>query len=182
MAYLEMEFETLADLQWEAKRGLSQFENELWDLIGKDFNNLTTDSYYKSLEVHAIENDARLSEEAQDFIMEAGFEKVYLRHRDGWETHYTLGLYPASKGWRKRWVAAPEEGLPNRGYFEVSYWPESWNKNKEWLEVGYVKIVPDPLEREDYEPETDVEKPHHETWMGNFLFLYGKYRGILGSI
>jgi hypothetical protein len=76
-----------ADLAFEFDKVKAEFEDDLFDLI--NFDSIGWDFYDISLELYNVDNGARLSEEAQRFIYDAGFRKVYLNYSDGWEVHYS---------------------------------------------------------------------------------------------
>ena len=146
-----------AELMFEYHRYESKFTDALGDAGLEEFDRVSGDYYDGSLEILKVGNDERLSEAAQRVIFDAGFAKVYVNHQDGWETHYSWGTEPfkAVRGWRRRYVSDPEAkttnvvvGEPNPGYYEISYWPESWtsDRTKEWLADGYMRVVPDPLD------------------------------------
>jgi len=73
---------------------------------------------------------------------------------DGWQTHYTLGSNELPvRGWRRRYVSDAGvdttrviAGYEDNGYYEISYWPEGWDRWRNWLETGYMRLVPDPLD------------------------------------
>lgn len=118
----------------------SAFEDKLNEVLGGgDYEDIGWDSYDCSLEICKVSNDIRLSIEAQKFIFDSGFSKVYVNHNDEWETHYGWGAeFKPQRGWRRK---RTEKG------FLISYWPEGWTgKSLEWKDNGYMTIVPDPLE------------------------------------
>lgn len=127
--------EPFAEIFFKYRSAVDDFEEELADL-GVSFSRLGCDDYDTSLEIYEAQNDCRLSDECQIFIYKSGFIKVYVNHRDGWETHYTWTDGTPVRGWRR---------LRREGGFDISFWPEQWTKT-EWLENGYMRIVPDPLE------------------------------------
>lgn len=140
---------------WEFQTVKSVWEDGFCDLLadGEDYERLGTDSYDCSLEIIGATADWRLSSAQQNYLSESGFSIVYINHNDGWETHYTLhrGGLPV-RGWRRRYVSDPNAatdrviaGEPDPGYYEISYWPESWG-NRKWRETGYMRIIPDPLD------------------------------------
>lgn len=121
----------------EFQRERSSFEDELHDLNVGDYDSLGYDGYDSSIEFYGCEDVMRLTPEQQRVVIRAGFLKAYVNHRDGWQTHYSFGKEGQPvRGWRRKSVD---------GGFLISYWPDAWS-NKEWLETGYMKIVPDPLE------------------------------------
>lgn len=128
------------------------FEELLAEAGFEDYDTIGHDHYDSSIEFYKVGNDARLSDKAQQIIHEAGFAKAYVNHHDGWETHYKWGEpFAAYVGWRRR---RTENG------FEVSYWPEGWTK-REWLETGYITIVPEPTR--DPHPEAECRSPPPES-------------------
>lgn len=160
-----------SELWWDFLRAREVFEDSLLEVLGGDFDNIGTDDYDSSLEIYAVDNHVRLSEAAQRLICDAGFGKVFVNHKDGWETHYTWDWrkpFKAERGWRRRYVSDPDakttnvvSGPPNPGYFEISHWPDGWNNHrltKDWLSSGYMRVVGDPLSdgaptRQDAAPE-----------------------------
>lgn len=92
------------NLQHEWERWLTllgQFEDELCDMGAGDFDHLGHDPYDMSIEFLKCDNDMRLSEDAQRFVRNSGFQVAYLNHDDGSETIY-------------RWAAGDSE--PHPGY------------------------------------------------------------------
>jgi hypothetical protein len=143
----------LADAMFAYHFAEAEFEDTLAE-SGFEYDKLGGDHYDNSVEFYGVPPDARLNEQQQKMVFDAGFSIAYLNHTDGWETHYSRrdGEIKACRGWRRRYVSDPAAkttnviaGPPNPGYFEISYWPEGW-KQKEWLDTGYMRIVPDPLE------------------------------------
>lgn len=143
---------------WDWQHRQAVWEDCFCDLLreGQDYDKLGTDDYDASLEIYGATNDWRLTREQQEYLQVAGFAKVYVNHQDGCETHY--GLHGATlpvRGWRRRYVSDSTvettnviAGEPNPGYYEISYWPEGWNTpgTADWLETGYMRVVPDPLD------------------------------------
>ena len=131
----------------------STFTDALCDAGFGGFKSIGGDHYDCSIEFYGVDNSARMSPEQQRLVFEAGFIKAYVNHEDGWETHYFWGKeFSPQRGWRRRYVNDPNAtttnvvgGPPKPGYYEISYWPEGW-ETKQWLETGYMRIVPDPLE------------------------------------
>lgn len=141
---------------WEFLRRKSEWEDDFCDLLAdniEDYDKLGTDDYDGSLEICGATNDWRLSEVQQRYLANAGFYKVFVNHKDGWQTHYTFSNHSVPvRGWRRRYVSDASAttdrvmlGDPNPGYYEISFWPESWGE-KDWLETGYMRLVPDPLD------------------------------------
>jgi hypothetical protein len=118
-----------------------------------DYVSIGGDSYDVSIEFYSVAPDARMNEAAQLVVFDAGFGMAHVNHTDGWETHYRWGKeFKKARGWRRRYVKDPRAtttrviaGDPDPGYYEISYWPEGWSR-KEWLESGYMRIHPDPLD------------------------------------
>jgi hypothetical protein len=162
--YMGHRTDNVAGKVWAAEHLFSAFEDALESLIG-EFDGLGHDSYDQSLEIYGAPEDTRLSEEAQKLIRDAGFGMVYLNHHgrgvraNAWETIYSgLGREALPvRGWRRRYITDASAGTTReiggddpeeRGYYEISYWPEGWNSpcSIADLERGYFRIVPDPLE------------------------------------
>lgn len=129
----------LSDRLFDAVNAEAELEDALSD-AGVEFESLGWDGYDCSVEILGVPAGYRLSEAAQRIIHGAGFAKVYVHHADKWETHY--GFKPGepfapSEGWR---VSYPcRRGEPEKGILveaPVPGWPP------EWLETGYVIIVP----------------------------------------
>ena len=155
--YMGHRTDSIAGKLWSANFMFNRFEEQLDHLVG-EFERLGHDHYDQSLEIRETANDARLSEDAQRLIRDAGFCKAYVNHLDGWETHYSFGdrTLPV-RGWRRRYVREPTSaydrviaGDPDPGYWEISYWPEGWNSPGMIAEreAGHYRIVPDQLEKD----------------------------------
>lgn len=158
--YMGHRTDNIAGKVWAARHLFSRFEDDLKDLIG-EFEKLGHDDYDQSLEIWGAPANARLGEEAQRLIRDAGFGRVYLNHglpgdEGRWETLYTFrdGPLPV-RGWHKRYVSDPSvsttrvlAGPADPGYYEISYWPESWNDARSLaeLESGYYRVIPDPFD------------------------------------
>jgi hypothetical protein len=132
----------------------SEFEDALSAAGFEDYGSIGWDEYDNSIEFYKVRDDVRLNEAIQRIVFDAGFSVAFVNHKNGWETHYNWrsGDFKISRGWRRRYVrdvAAKTTnviaGEPDPGYFEISYWPEGWT-HKEWLDTGYMRIVPDPLD------------------------------------
>lgn len=139
---------SLAAKWWEAMAVESAISDGIFERGCEDFDSIGGDDYDNSIEIYGAGVDVRLSAECVEWLLgEAGFSKIYLNHTDGWQTHY-----PAQRGyWRRRYVSDPTAtttnviaGPPNPGYFEVSYMPDGFPAA--WLESGYMRVVPDPLQ------------------------------------
>jgi hypothetical protein len=140
-----------ANLAFDFSLAQSDFEDKLIELMGPDvdFTHIGWDHYDSSLEIYAASNDVRLSAECQKFIYDNGFFLIFVNHQDGWETHYSWTIkdtengFKPKKGWRRKAKQSQDGNGP--GWY-ISYWPEGWGK-RDWLETGYMVIVPDPLEQ-----------------------------------
>lgn len=142
-------------VMFDYHEAVSEFEGALCEAGFGAFNRVSGDYYDNSLEIYEVAPDARMGEAAQRVVFDAGFRTAYVNHKDGWETHYTWDHskpFAPVRGWRRRYVKDPNAsttnvivGEPNPGYYEISYWPDCWD-NKSWLDSGYMRIVPDPLE------------------------------------
>ena len=139
--------------------GESEFDDAMVEAGFGRYEGIGFDHYDNSIEFLRVACDARMSPSAQEVVYNAGFSKAYVNHKDGWETHYSWKPqepFKLSRGWRRRWVADPavnttrsvgQRPAPeNAGYYEISYWPDGWEKQKNWLDTGYMRIVPDPLD------------------------------------
>lgn len=85
----------LADRLFDAHRVIGRAEGELYEeleRLGVPVDDLGWDDYDESVELLGVAADYRLSVDAQRFLYEAGFQKVYVNHVDKWETHYTFNL------------------------------------------------------------------------------------------
>jgi hypothetical protein len=124
------------------------------------FRSIGGDYYDNSIEFYDVDSDVRLNESQQTVIFDEGFSTAYVNHVDGWETHYNWKVsepFKKSRGWRRRYVtdssvkttrALGDDPVDERGYYEISYWPEGWGSN-DWLTTGYMRIVPDHLEQDN---------------------------------
>lgn len=150
-----------AEKMFAYHRDEMNFTDALCEAGFGDFNRVSGDYYDGSIEFMTVDNEARMPAEAQRLCHSAGFCKAFVNHKDGWETHYSWNpaqSFKPSRGWRRRYVTDPNAQTTNqigaddpehRGYFEISYWPEGWNspRTKEWLNSGYMRVVPDPLDK-----------------------------------
>lgn len=147
-----------AQAMFDYHQGESEFTDALVDAGFGEYERIGGDYYDCSIEFYKVDDDLRMSPEAQKIVRDAGFAKAYVNHKDGWETHYSWDWrsseFKADRGWRRRYVKDPTCTTTNqvgaddpdkRGYYEISYWPDGWS-HKEWLDTGYMRIVPDPLE------------------------------------
>lgn len=119
-----------------------------------DFQRAWWDDYDNSMELGEVGNDVRLTDEQQQVVIDAGFSRIWLNHKDGWETYYTFydketESLKVTEGWRKRWVSDSTSETTrsigvniedaDRGYWEVDRYPEDWPQNR--LDTGYFRIV-----------------------------------------
>jgi hypothetical protein len=114
----------------------SQFEDALHDEGVSEYESLGYDLYDSSVEFLNCHNAMRLTEDQQRIIINAGFDIAYVKHQNGWETQYYFRERQPVRSWRRKRVD---------GGWLISHWPDGW-RDKKWLETGYMKIVPDPLE------------------------------------
>lgn len=127
---------TIAERMFDGLLAQGRLEDDLY-YVGVEFEDTGFDDYDCSLELFDVPNHLRLSPEAQKIIYDAGFSKVYMNHKDKWETHYTFetGPFKEVKGWR---VSYPSK----RGKNEKGIWVESkvdsWPLD--WFETGYVVV------------------------------------------
>lgn len=128
--------ESIAQKIFDGYKTEVQLEDNLWN-INVPFENIEFDEYDRSIEINDVDNNYRLSSEAQKLLFDAGFSKVYMNHKDKWETHYSFasGLFKEVEGWR---VSYPSK----RGKNEKSIWVEkkvdSWPVK--WFETEYAII------------------------------------------
>ena len=101
-----------------------------------EFDKLFCDDYDGSIEFTEVENDTRMSPELQKLVFAEGFTKIYVNHKDKWETHYHNDC---NAGWRVRYSTKVDPTLLHQEWIEVEEFPDSWPK--EWLESGYVRLV-----------------------------------------
>jgi len=141
---------SLADQWWDSMQAESRIGDGLAKAGLDDWESIGGDPYDNSIEIYGVADDVRLTAAQLEWLYLCGFSQVYVNHKDGWETHYGLGAKPSVKGWRRRYVSDPTAtttnviaGPENNGYFEVSEFPDSFPK--QWLENGYMRVVPDPL-------------------------------------
>jgi len=138
---------TFAQEWWDFNSNKSGWEDKFLDLLSGDqeFDDFATDSYDSSITIINASNNWRLSINQQKYLYDSGFIRIYVKHSDGWDTHYRiLPNGSMSKGWRRKYYPVSPNS-DTSGYFEISYWPEDW-KQTHWLETGYMRIVPDPLD------------------------------------
>lgn len=143
------------------------FAEQICDAGFGDYNRIGGDHYDNSIEFYQVDDSARMNEAAQRVVYDAGFSKAFVNHKDGWETHYSWSQrdeFKPSRGWRRRYVNDPNAtttnviaGEPKPGYYEISYWPDGWS-HKEWLDSGYMRIVPDPLEAGPLPSQNQTER------------------------
>lgn len=154
------EAQKFSEAIWKYQRLEYAFKEALEELgfeEGEHYANIGWDEYDNSIEIYNVKEDARLNEAQQRVIFDAGFSIAYVNHKDGWETHYRWDYrepFKRCRGWRRRYVSDPGAtttnviaGKSNPGYYEISYWPESWGGRAEkWKDDGYMRVVPDPLD------------------------------------
>lgn len=141
----------IADRIFDAVAAAADLEQQLDDEL-VPFDKLSWDHYDRSLTLHNVKDEYRLTVEAQKLIYIAGFVKVFLHHANNWETHYTfdsvkpLGPFEEVRGWRvsyphKRGGTAKEIWIEE----DIPGWP------KEWFTSGYaiVKKPIQPTKQED---------------------------------
>lgn len=142
--------QTLAEKWWANSAVVNEIEEGLWENepTGFDFQTIRTDNYDSSIEIDGVPADYRLTQDQSDWLKKCGFDKIYVNHTDGWETHYSPG---STNGWRRRYVSDPEAkttnviaGPPNPGYFETNHFPKGFPKD--WLKTGYFRVVPDLMQ------------------------------------
>lgn len=105
---------------------------EILRSVDVPFEKTGFDWYDNSIELYGVDNDYRLSDTAHKAVFDMGFAKVYVNHKDYWETHY----YASSKeGWR---VSYPHKRPENKGPILVEKHIESWG---DWFKTGYARIV-----------------------------------------
>lgn len=130
---------SIADRLFDSRNAESELEDALSE-AGCTFESLGWDWYDCSLEIHGVDAGDRLSEAAQRVVHGAGFGKVYVNHKDKWETHYSFdpnGDFVASEGWR---VSYPHK----RGEDQKGIWVEQvvpgWPKD--WFKSGHAIVKP----------------------------------------
>lgn len=79
---------TFSHMMFAYHRATDEFETNLHDIDGFEFETIGGDYYDTSIEFYGVPPEARLSEAAQRFIWKAGFIRCWLNHTDGWETYY----------------------------------------------------------------------------------------------
>lgn len=128
--------ENFAKLCWSYHDALDAWEDGFCDLFTddeEDYQDVTFDSYNGTLRFSGATNDWRLTTEQQAYLINTGFVICEIVHRDGYHSFYDLEKDKTVRCWRR---------LTTKAGFEVNYWPDDWT-NTEWLETGYVVIVPD---------------------------------------
>ena len=126
----------ISEIIFNGLREQNKLEDDLFNL-GIIFQDTSYDDYDNSIELFDVQNDLRLSEEAQKLLFDAGFSTVFLNHLDKWETHYTFRTkeFELVEGWR---VSYPQK----RGRDEKGIWVEkkvdSWPSG--WFETGYAIV------------------------------------------
>lgn len=59
--------------------------------VSLDYVDEWVDDYDSSLELGGCDNDMRLTPEQVAGVFDLGFSRVWLNHKDGWETYYYEG-------------------------------------------------------------------------------------------
>lgn len=77
-----------SDIAEEHQYAKSNLENKLLEFGLTDWDNLWTDPYDNSIELDNVDNENRLSPEAQKYLSDEGFSICWLTHKDGMETAY----------------------------------------------------------------------------------------------
>jgi hypothetical protein len=126
---------SIADRLFDADYASAELEDQLDNV---PFDRMGWDNYDCSLELYEVDDDYRLPVEMQKVIFDAGFFKVYVNHKNKWETHYSWSHgkgFVEAKGWR---VSYPhkrgEEGGPILVEAIVPSWP------KKWFEAGHAVV------------------------------------------
>jgi hypothetical protein len=138
MPHVEVSTDTRPDLAerlFEASRAESELD-ELLSRIGMECQDYSWNWYDVSLELHGVASEVRLTPEGRQAMLDAGFAKIYVRHVDGWETHYSMDGDVA--GWR---VSYPHRRGEEGGVSILveGIYPAKWPA--EWLQTGYVRVV-----------------------------------------
>jgi len=125
----------IAEIFFQFSDAREEFEEQLVQLVGEQFEDIGWDDYDCSLELYKCSPDLRLSLEAFQFIQSAGFSKIYVNHTDGWETHYNPHS-DVSKPWRRK--------RREDGGFDINFMPQSWESvARKDLDRGYIRVVPE---------------------------------------
>lgn len=73
----------------------------LWSMVGQDsWQELTTDYYDASFEIHECDDVLAFTAEQQSRFWDLGFQRCWINHKDGTETYYWKGGNPT--GHRKQ--------------------------------------------------------------------------------
>lgn len=146
-----------AEAIWAFEKAQCEFKDALDGAgleVGEHYQRMEWDDYDVSIELCEVNDDVRLTPGQQKIIFDAGFVKIYVNHKDGWETHYS-SYYPDRpcpvRGWRRRIEHNTEPGPSGVIEFKtmkISYMPESW-KGSHLAGDNRIEIVPDQLEAKE---------------------------------
>ena len=100
---------TFSQIGFEYNVQLSLFEDAMVEAGLENWDKLGYDDYDSSLEIYGVENDIRLNTELQELFLKHGFMKVYVNHKDGWETHYNFYYNDETK-------SGDKQNLPVKGW------------------------------------------------------------------
>jgi hypothetical protein len=127
---------TLAETIWDGVEALSRLEDNLDD-AGIKYASIGHDPYDSSLEINGVADHFRLTGEQQQMLRQAGFARVYVNHKNKWETHYNWrGMPFPVGGWR---VSYPHKRGDEFGAILVEEFVYTWPQK--WFDTGKVKIV-----------------------------------------
>lgn len=104
-----------AEIAFDFQEHLGDFENTLLETGDNnfDFSYLLFDDYDCSMTILSVPNNARLNYLQQQHIFNNGFLRTYLKHNDGWQTHYKFTndkKYPID-GWRVKYADDSKFGI-----------------------------------------------------------------------
>lgn len=112
-----------------------EFEHDLTDIQDFNYGSLGWDYYDTSLEFISVANDVELTKEALKYLEDNGFYKVYVNHKNGWETHYQL------HGDDKNRVGYRTKNNTKNGGEDILVEKVPDGIPASYLETGYFKIV-----------------------------------------
>jgi len=134
-----------ANIIFAGQRAKDTLEYSLLD-ADLEFERTSYDDYDRSMELYDIQNDYRITEEVRKIFVESDFSKIYMNHKDHWETHYNK-KDDFRKGWRVSYPRKrPEDGRGILVEEKPESWPEDWFKNGKGEIVGKQKetnLLPD---------------------------------------
>lgn len=78
-----------ADMMFAYHDAESAFSDAMCEAGFGDWVSCHGDAYDTSIEFDGVGNDARLTDEQQRLVFEAGFIRAWLNHHDGSETYYS---------------------------------------------------------------------------------------------